>query len=86
MGRAHITGNKNGIPFDTEKPTITSGLRLGSPAGTTRGFTELEFAQLGDWTVEVVDGLKAADGQSNPEVEARVKAQVVEMCAKFEIY
>jgi hypothetical protein len=55
LGRAHITCNKNGIPFDTEKPTITSGVRLGSPAGTTRGFGEAEFRQIGDWIVEVVD-------------------------------
>ncbi len=86
LGRAHITCNKNGIPFDTEKPTITSGLRLGSPAGTTRGFTELEFAQIGEWIVQVVDGLRSADGQTNPEVEARVKAEVVSMCENFPIY
>ncbi len=51
LGRAHITCNKNGIPFDTEKPTITSGIRLGTPAGTTRGFGEAEFRQIGDWIV-----------------------------------
>ena len=59
LGRAHITCNKNGIPFDTEKPTITSGIRLGSPAGTTRGFGEDEFRQIGRWIVDVVDGLAA---------------------------
>ena len=82
LGRAHITCNKNGIPFDTEKPTITSGLRLGSPAGTTRGFAEAEFGQIGDWIVEVVDGLMSGDDT----VEARVKAQAMEMCARFPIY
>lgn len=86
LGRAHITCNKNGIPFDTEKPTITSGLRLGSPAATTRGFTETEFRQIGDWIVEVVDGLKASDGAPNASVETSVKAQVVDLCARFPIY
>jgi glycine hydroxymethyltransferase len=57
LGRAHITCNKNGIPFDTEKPTITSGVRLGTPAGTTRGFGEPEFRQIGRWIIEVVEGL-----------------------------
>ncbi len=86
LGRAHITCNKNGIPFDTEKPMITSGLRLGSPAGTTRGFTETEFRQIGDWIVEVVDGVAAMGGDANPDVESAVKAQVCEMCARFPIY
>ncbi|MEJ6394104.1 serine hydroxymethyltransferase [Gymnodinialimonas sp. 2305UL16-5] len=86
LGRANITCNKNGIPFDSEKPTITSGLRLGSPAATTRGFSEAEFRQIGDWIVEIVDGLKAKDGAENAEVEAKVKAQVIELCARFPIY
>jgi len=86
LGRAHITCNKNGIPFDTEKPTITSGLRLGSPAGTTRGFTETEFRQIGDWIVEVVEAQVAADEAARDAVEARVKAEVVAMCARFPIY
>jgi hypothetical protein len=64
LGRAAITCNKNGIPFDPEKPTVTSGVRLGSPAATTRGFREAEFRQVGRWIVEVVDGL-AANGESN---------------------
>jgi len=59
LGRANITCNKNGIPFDTEKPMVTSGIRLGSPAGTTRGFGEAEFRQIADWITEVVDGLKS---------------------------
>jgi len=86
LGRAHITCNKNGIPFDTEKPTITSGIRLGSPAGTTRGFGEPEFRQIADWIVEVVDGL-AVDGEDgNAETEARVRAEVLELCGRFPVY
>jgi glycine hydroxymethyltransferase len=86
LGRAHITCNKNGIPFDTESPTVTSGVRLGTPAGTTRGFTEVEFRQIGDWIVQVVDGLAANGEDGNAEVEARVKAEVAALCARFPIY
>ncbi|NDK35184.1 serine hydroxymethyltransferase [Rhodovulum sulfidophilum] len=86
LGRAHITCNKNGIPFDNEKPTITSGIRLGSPAGTTRGFGEAEFAQIGRWITEVVDGLAANGEEGNAEVEARVKSEVEALCARFPIY
>ncbi|MEM6308786.1 MAG: serine hydroxymethyltransferase [Pseudomonadota bacterium] len=86
LGRAHITCNKNGIPFDTEKPMITSGLRLGSPAGTTRGFAEEEFRQIGDWIVEVVDGLASNGSDANETVEETVKAQVIELCGRFPIY
>ena len=86
LGRAHITCNKNGIPFDTEKPMITSGIRLGTPAGTTRGFGEAEFRQIADWIVKVVDGLAANGEEGNAEVEAKVKAEVAEMCAKFPLY
>jgi glycine hydroxymethyltransferase len=86
LGRAHITCNKNGIPFDPEKPTVTSGVRLGSPAGTTRGFGEPEFRLIGDWIVEVVDGLAAHGEGGNGEVEAAVKARVAELCARFPIY
>ena len=59
LGRAHITCNKNGIPFDPQPPTVTSGVRLGTPAGTTRGFGEAEFREIGEMIVEVVDGLAA---------------------------
>jgi glycine hydroxymethyltransferase len=86
LGRAHITCNKNGIPFDTEKPTITSGVRLGTPAGTTRGFAEAEFRQIGQWIVEVVDGLAANGEDGNASVEAAVKAKVEALCQKFPIY
>jgi len=86
LGRARITCNKNGVPFDDEKPTITSGIRLGSPAGTTRGFGETEFRQIGDWINQVVDGLAANGEDRNGEVEARVKAEVSELCARFPLY
>ena len=86
LGRAHITCNKNGIPFDSEKPTITSGVRLGSPAGTTRGFTEEEFRQIGRWIGQVVDGRAANGEEGNAEVEAQVRAEVEAMCDRFPIY
>ncbi|WP_099826844.1 serine hydroxymethyltransferase [Oceaniglobus indicus] len=86
LGRANITCNKNGIPFDDEKPTVTSGVRLGSPAGTTRGFGTAEFSQIADWIVEVVDGLAANGEEGNAETEARVKAEVEDLCARFPIY
>jgi glycine hydroxymethyltransferase len=86
LGRAHITTNKNGIPFDPEKPMVTSGIRLGTPAGTTRGFGEAEFRLIADLIVEVVDGLAANGEDGNAEVEAVVKAKVADLCAKFPIY
>ncbi|WP_422031496.1 serine hydroxymethyltransferase [Roseovarius sp.] len=86
LGRAHITTNKNGIPFDPEKPTVTSGIRLGTPAGTTRGFKEAEFRQIADWIVEVVDGLAANGPDNNGEVEAKVKGEVMALCQRFPLY
>ncbi|HEY6919732.1 MAG TPA: serine hydroxymethyltransferase [Tabrizicola sp.] len=86
LGRAHITCNKNGIPFDTEKPTITSGVRLGTPAGTTRGFGEPEFRQIARWIIEVVDGLAQNGEDGNAAVEAKVKAEVEALCKTFPIY
>ena len=86
LGRANITTNKNGIPFDPEKPTVTSGIRLGTPAGTTRGFTEVEFRQIADWIVEVVDGLAANGAEGNAAVEAKVKAEVEAFCENFPMY
>ncbi|MTH64446.1 serine hydroxymethyltransferase [Paracoccus shanxieyensis] len=86
LGRAHITCNKNGVPFDPEKPFVTSGIRLGAPAGTTRGFGEQEFRQIARWIVEVVDGLAANGEEGNAEVEAKVKAEVEALCAKFPLY
>jgi glycine hydroxymethyltransferase len=86
LGRAHITTNKNGIPFDDQPPTITSGIRLGTPAGTTRGFGEPEFRLVADLIVEVVDGLAANGEDGNAEVEASVRQRVEALCARFPIY
>ena len=86
LGRAHITCNKNGIPFDTEKPTITSGVRLGTPAGTTRGFTEAEFRKIGRWIIEVTEGLAKNGEDGNGAVEDKVKAEVEALCHRFPIY
>ncbi|AWX93830.1 serine hydroxymethyltransferase [Paracoccus mutanolyticus] len=86
LGRAHITCNKNGVPFDPEKPFVTSGIRLGAPAGTTRGFGEEEFRQIARWIVEVVDGLAANGEAGNAEVEAKVKSEVEALCARFPLY
>ncbi len=86
LGRAHITCNKNGIPFDPEKPTVTSGLRLGTPAGTTRGFGEAEFREIGDMIIEVIDGIAANGEDGNGAVEAAVKAKAEALCARFPIY
>ena len=76
LGRAHITCNKNGIPFDPQPPTVTSGVRLGTPAGTTRGFGEAEFRAIGELIVEVVDGFAANGEAGNAEVEASVAGRV----------
>jgi glycine hydroxymethyltransferase len=85
LERAGITCNKNGIPFDPEKPAVTSGIRLGSPAATTRGFGEREFRQTGAMIAEVLDGL-AAEGDDNQAVEAAVRRKVSALCARFPIY
>ena len=86
LERANITCNKNGIPFDPEKPTITSGVRLGTPAGTTRGFGVAEFAQIGKLITEVLDGLAKNGDEKNGDVEAAVRTRVVELCRRFPIY
>ena len=86
LGRAHITCNKNGVPFDPEKPMVTSGIRLGSPAATTRGFGVSEFRQIADWIVQVTDGLSQNGEEGNSSVEANVRAEVQAMCDKFPIY
>ncbi|KEO50465.1 serine hydroxymethyltransferase [Thioclava pacifica] len=86
LGRAHITCNKNGIPFDPEKPMVTSGIRLGTPAGTTRGFGEEDFREIARLIVEVVDGLAANGEEGNGEVEEAVKAKVATLLARFPIY
>ncbi len=87
LGRAHITCNKNGIPFDPEKPFVTSGVRLGTPAGTSRGFGEAEFREIGDLIGEVLDGLKAANSdEGNAAVETAVRDKVQKLTARFPMY
>jgi glycine hydroxymethyltransferase len=86
LERAHITCNKNAIPFDPEKPTITSGVRLGSPAATTRGFGAEEFRQVGQLIGEVLDGLAASNSGDNSAAEASVRAKVGELCRRFPVY
>ena len=86
LGRAHITCNKNGVPFDPEKPFVTSGIRLGTPAGTTRGFKEADFRLIADWIVEVVDGLAANGDAGNAAVEAAVRGKVEALCKRFPLY
>lgn len=85
LERAHITCNKNGIPFDPEKPTVTSGIRLGSPAGTTRGFKTAEFEKIANLIGDVLDGLEN-NPDNNSVIEEKVKQEVLELCAQFPIY
>jgi glycine hydroxymethyltransferase len=82
LSRAFITCNKNGIPFDPEKPFVTSGIRLGTPAGTTRGFGETEFKEIGHLIVEVLDGLR----EGNTSAEVSVREKVMELTHRFPIY
>ncbi len=87
LGRANIICNKNGIPFDPEKPFITSGIRLGTPAGTTRGFGQVEFWEIGQMIAEVLDGLKVANSdEDNTAIEAIVKQKVVNLTERFQLY
>ena len=86
LERAGMTCNKNGVPFDPQPPMITSGIRLGTPAGTTRGFGEAEFVQVADWITQVVDGIAAKGDDGDPEIEARVRSEVAELCQRFPIY
>ncbi len=85
LGRAHITVNKNGVPFDPQKPWITSGVRVGSPAGTTRGFGLNEFSAIGTMIVSVLDGLKEGENKARDAEEA-VKAEALALCNRFPIY
>jgi glycine hydroxymethyltransferase len=86
LGRAKITCNKNGVPFDPEKPTITSGIRLGTPAGTTRGFGIAEFQEIGRLIIEVLDGLAENGPDRNDAVEASVRRRVAALTERFPIY
>src|SRR4051795_4293029 len=86
LGRAHITCNKNGIPFDPAKPMVTSGVRLGTPAGTTRGFGAAEFRQIGDMIVEVLDVLSQKGVEQDSLVEATVRDKVKALVKRFPIY
>ncbi len=86
LERAGITCNKNGIPFDPEKPTVTSGVRFGSPAATTRGFGQAEFKKVGKLIAEVLDGLQANGDAGNVGVETNVKREVAALCAAFPVY
>ena len=86
LGRAHITGNKNGVPFDKRSPFVTSGVRLGTPAGTTRGFGVGEFEQIGRMIVEVLEGLARNGDAGDAQIENRVKEQATALCARFPIY
>ncbi|MFG1411886.1 MAG: serine hydroxymethyltransferase [Pseudomonadota bacterium] len=86
LGRAHITTNKNGIPFDPEKPFVTSGVRLGTPAGTTRGFGVAEFQQVGHMIAEVLDVLSQKGTDEDSLVEQAVRGKVAELLARFPIY
>ncbi|MBB5404950.1 MULTISPECIES: serine hydroxymethyltransferase [Paraburkholderia] len=85
LERAGITCNKNGIPFDTEKPTVTSGIRLGTPAGTTRGFGVSEFREVGRLIVEVLDALRASP-EGDAATEQRVRREIFALCERFPIY
>jgi len=86
LERAHMTANKNAIPSDPEKPAITSGIRLGTPAATTRGFGVAEFEEVGRMIGEVLDGLARSNDGSNGAVEQAVGARAQAMCARFPIY
>jgi glycine hydroxymethyltransferase len=85
LERAAITCNKNGIPFDTEKPAVTSGIRLGTPAGTTRGFGVAEFETIGHLISDVLDGL-ARNPEGDAQVEEATRRKVQELCLRFPIY
>ena len=86
LGRADITCNKNGIPFDPEKPTVTSGIRLGTPACTSRGFGVAEFRQVGELIVEVLDVLSQKGAEEDSLVEATVRDKVRHLIARFPLY
>jgi glycine hydroxymethyltransferase len=86
LGRAHITCNKNGVPFDPEKPQVTSGIRLGTPACTTRGFGVKEFQQVGDHIAEVLNVLSQKGAEEDALVESAVREKVAALLSRFPIY
>jgi glycine hydroxymethyltransferase len=86
LGRAKMTCNKNGIPFDPQKPLITSGIRLGTPAGTTRGFGVAEFRQVGECIADVLDALSQKKADADPAAEAAARDKVARLVARFPIY
>jgi glycine hydroxymethyltransferase len=86
LGRAHITCNKNGIPYDPEKPTVTSGVRLGTPAGTTRGFGGAEFRQVGEMIAELLDVLSHKGVEADDATEAAVRDKAKRLVGRFPIY
>jgi glycine hydroxymethyltransferase len=86
LGRAHITCNKNGVPFDPQKPFVTSGIRLGTPAGTTRGFGTAEFKQIGRMIIEVLDGLARNGDAGDAQIEHRIREEAIALCDRFPIY
>ena len=85
LGRANISSNKNGIPFDTESPMITSGIRLGTPAATTRGFKDQEFKLVGQLITKVIKGL-SNNPKDNTKIEKEVQKEVIDLCSSFPIY
>ena len=86
LERAGLTCNKNSVPFDDTSPFITSGIRLGSPAATSRGFKEAEFKQVGEWIYEVLDSVARLGEDGDAELEKRIAGEVKELCRKFPIY
>jgi glycine hydroxymethyltransferase len=86
LDRAWLTCNKNGIPFDTRSPFVTSGIRLGTPAGTTRGFGEAEFREIAGLIAEVVEGIKRNGEEGDGQVEAHVRDKVAALTERFPIY
>ena len=86
LGRAHIICNKNGVPFDEKSPFITSGVRLGTPAGTTRSFKEAEFRDVGEMIVTVLDGMAKNGDAGDAQLEHRIREQAMALCQRFPIY
>ncbi len=86
LGRAHLTCNKNGVPFDPAPPTITSGIRLGTPAGTTRGFEEAEFRTVGQLVLKVLEGVSTRGAAGDPDTEREVREEALALCRAFPVY